>query len=92
MRLIIVIAGAFGFITVILGSMAWNRPFDVSLVNGIISAFVAAILLRWWMRIWILSLEQVSRQDEMSIQLDEIEAQISTETPEQNSSESSGRL
>lgn len=92
MRLIIVIAGAFGFVTVILGSMAWERPLDVSVVNGIVSAFVAAILLRWWMRIWIQSLEHVSRQDEMSIKLDEIEAQISSETSEPSSSESSRPL
>lgn len=82
MRLIIAIAGAFGFATVVLGSMAWERPLDVSVVNGIISAFVAAILLRWWMRIWISSLEQVSRQEELEVHLEGLEAQVSDETVE----------
>ena len=79
MRLIIVIAGAFGFGTVVLGSMSWGRPLDVSMVNGIVSAFVAVILLRWWMRIWITSLEEVSRQEEMSVHLDELDAEIANE-------------
>lgn len=79
MRLIIVIAGAFGFGTVVLRSMSWGRPLDVSMVNGIVSAFVAVILLRWWMRIWITSLEEVSRQEEMSVHLDELDAEIANE-------------
>ena len=79
MRLIIVIAGAFGFGTVVMGSLAWGRQLDVSMVNGIVSAFVAAILLRWWMRIWISSLEEVSRQEEMSVHLDELEGEVSNE-------------
>jgi hypothetical protein len=68
MRLIVVLAGAFGFMTVLAGSLIWEKPLDVSLVNGIVSALVAAILFRWWMKIWISSLEQVSREDEMSAQ------------------------
>lgn len=74
MRLVVVMAGAFGFITVLLGSFAWNKPLEVSLVNGTISAFVAGIMLRWWMKLWISSLEQVSRQEEMATQLDQLDA------------------
>ena len=75
MRLVIVLAGAFGFLTVILGSLAWNKPVETSLVNGTISAFVAGILLRWWMKLWITSLEQVSRQEEMAAHLDQLETE-----------------
>lgn len=75
MRLVVVMAGAFGFLTVVLGSLAWNKPLEVSLVNGAISAFVAGILLRWWMKLWISSLEQVSRQEEMAATLDQLEAE-----------------
>ena len=75
MRLVVVLAGAFGFITVLLGSLAWNKPIEVSLVNGAISAFVAGILLRWWMKLWISSLEQVSRQEEMAATLDQLETE-----------------
>ncbi|MBI2947928.1 MAG: hypothetical protein HYY23_09790 [Verrucomicrobia bacterium] len=74
MRLVVVMAGGFGFLTVVLGSMAWNKPIEMSLVNGAISAFVAGILLRWWMKLWITSLEQVSRQEEMAATLDQLEA------------------
>jgi hypothetical protein len=74
MRLVVVMAGAFGFLTVVLGSLVWNKPLEVSLVNGAISAFVAGILLRWWMKLWITSLEQVSRQDELAATLDQLEA------------------
>ena len=81
MRLIVVMAGGFGFLTVLAGSMAWEKPFEISLVNGIVSALVAGILLRWWMKIWISSLEKVSREDEMSARLDQIE----TETAKQQS-------
>ncbi|MBI4659601.1 MAG: hypothetical protein HY735_12240 [Verrucomicrobia bacterium] len=73
MRLVVVIAGAFGFMTVVLGSLAWNKPIETSLVNGAISAFVAGILLRWWMKLWISSLEQVSRQEELAAHLDQLE-------------------
>ena len=74
MRLVVVMAGAFGFLTVVLGSLVWNKPLEVSLVNGAISAFVAGILLRWWMRLWITSLEHMSRQDEMAATLDQLES------------------
>jgi Co/Zn/Cd efflux system component len=73
MRLIVVMAGGFGFLTVLAGGMAWEKPFEISLVNGIVSALVAGILLRWWMKLWISSLERVSREDEMSARLDQIE-------------------
>jgi hypothetical protein len=74
MRLVVALAGGFGFLTVVLGSVAWNKPIEVSFVNGAISAFFAGILLRWWMKLWISSLEQVSRQDEMAATLDQLEA------------------
>ncbi len=74
MRLVVVMAGAFGFLTVVLGSLVWNKPLETSLVNGAISAFVAGILLRWWMKLWISSLEQVSRQEEMAATLDQLES------------------
>ncbi len=76
MRLIVVLAGGFGFLTVLVGNIAWDKPLEVSLVNGIVSALVAAILLRWWMRIWISCLERVSREDEMSSRLDQIETEV----------------
>ncbi len=69
MRLIVVLSGAFGFMTVLAGSLAWDKPLEISIVNGIISALVAGILLRWWMRLWISCLEQVSRDDAMSEQV-----------------------
>ena len=90
MRLIVVIAGALGFITVLLGSIAWRRPPDVSLVNGILASFVAAILLRWWMRIWITGLEQSSRQEELSIKLYQYEGEIDSRASVTISSESTG--
>jgi 4-amino-4-deoxy-L-arabinose transferase-like glycosyltransferase len=90
MRLIVVIAGALGFITVVLGSIAWRRPPDVSLVNGILASFVAAILLRWWMRLWITSLEQASRQEELSIKLDQYETETRGQASVTISSEATG--
>jgi hypothetical protein len=73
MRLVVVLAGTFGFLTVIAGNLAGEKSLEASLVNGIVSALVAGLLLRWWMRLWISSLEQVSREDEMSARLEEIE-------------------
>lgn len=77
MRLIVALAGAFGFLTVLAGSVAWDKPLEISLVNGIVSAFVAAILFRWWMKLWISCLEQVSREDLFSEQQAQIEAEPS---------------
>lgn len=88
MRLVVVLAGAFGFITVLLGSLAWNKPIETSLVNGALSAFVAGILLRWWMKLWISSLEQMSREDEMAARLDELETEASQVQSGTKSSES----
>lgn len=62
MRLVVVITGAFGFMTAVAGSLAWDKPLDVCLVNGIVSALIAGILFRWWMKLWISCLEQVSRE------------------------------
>ena len=73
MRLVVVMAGAFGFLPVALGSLVWNKPLEVCLVNGAVSAFVAGILLRWWFKLWISSLEQMSRQEEMAATLDQLE-------------------
>lgn len=75
MRLIVVLAGAFGFGTVLLGSLVWDKPLDSSLVNGIASALAAGLLFRWWMKLWISSLEQVSKEDEMAATLDQIESE-----------------
>ena len=88
MRLIVVMAGGFGFLTALAGSLAWEKPLETSLVSGIISALVAAILLRWWMRIWISSLERVSREDEMSARLDEIETEMTKQQSASKQSES----
>lgn len=73
MRLIVVLAGAFGFLAVVVGNMSGEKPLEQTLVNGIVAALAAAILLRWWMRLWITSLEQVSREEEMSARLDQME-------------------
>lgn len=75
MRLIVVLAGAFGFSAVVIGNMYGEKPLESSLVHGIVAALVAAIVLRWWMRLWISSLEQVSREDEMSARLDQAETE-----------------
>ncbi len=78
MRLIVVLAGAFGFITAMAGSLSFNKPLEISMVNGIVSALVAGLLLRWWMKIWISCLEQVSREDAWSEQ----QAQTDDEVPQ----------
>lgn len=88
MRLIVVLAGAFGFIAVLAGNMAGQKPLEVSLVNGIVAALAAAVLLRWWMKVWITSLEQVSREEEMTARLDQIEL----ETAEQQSASKPSEL
>jgi hypothetical protein len=80
MRLIVVMAGAFGFMTVLAGSLAWEKPLEISLVNGIISALVAGILFRWWMKMWISCLEQVSREDAWSEQSAQAEAEQSRQS------------
>lgn len=67
---------------VLAGSLAWNKPLDVCLVNGIVSALVAGILFRWWMKLWISCLEQVSREDAFSEQA----AQMETEASKQSDS------
>lgn len=74
MRLVVVLAGTFGFGTALLGSVLWGKPIESSMLNGIISALGAAVLLRWWMRIWIHSLEQVSRENEMSATLEQMQS------------------
>ena len=74
MRLVVVLAGIFGFGSALLGSVLWGKPIESCMMNGIISALAAAMLLRWWMRIWIHSLEQVSRENEMSATLEQMEA------------------
>lgn len=75
MRLIVVLAGLFGFFTVMIGSIVREKPLDTSIINGIISALVAGILFRWWIKLWISSLEQVSRQGEISAQKAQAEAE-----------------
>lgn len=87
MRLVVVLAGAFGFLTTVAGSLLWGKPFEICLVNGIVSALVAAILLRWWMRVWISSLEQVSREDQLTAQLDQMESSSTQEQSDSNLSE-----
>jgi pilus assembly protein TadC len=87
MRLIVVLAGVFGFLTVLAGSFLWNKPLDESIVNGIVSAFVAGILFRWWLRLWITSLEQSSRNDEIVFQQETYDAQMSESPPGSKSSE-----
>lgn len=77
MRLIVVLAGAFGFITAMAGSLSFDKPLEISMVNGIVSALVAGLLLRWWMKVWISCLEQVSREDAWSEQ----QAQTDDEVP-----------
>ncbi len=88
MRLIVVLAGGFGFVTALLGGLVWEKPLEESLVNGIVSALVAGILLRWWMRMWITSLERVSRDDEMSARLDQIETDMAKQQSASKPSES----
>lgn len=85
MRLIVVLAGAFGFITAMAGSLSFNKPLEISMVNGIVSALVAGLLLRWWMKIWISCLEQVSRDLEQVSREDawsEQQAQTDDEVPQ----------
>ena len=74
MRLVVVLAGVFGFASALLGSFLWGKPIEMSMLNGVVSALGAAVLLRWWMRIWIHSLEQVSRENEMSATLEQMQA------------------
>ena len=73
MRLVVVLAGTFGFGSALLGSLLWGKPIEFCMMNGVISALGAAVLLRWWMRIWIHSLEQVSRENEMSSTLEQMQ-------------------
>lgn len=75
MRLVVVLAGTFGFVAVLVGSVIGQRPLENSLISGIISALIAALLLRWWMRLWITSLEQTSREDELVARLDQMEGE-----------------
>lgn len=81
MRLVVVLAGTFGFSAVLIGNLVGEKPLEDSLISGIVSALVAAILLRWWMRLWITSLEQTSREDELSARLDQMEADSIKEQP-----------
>ena len=74
MRLVVVLAGVFGFGSALLGSLLWGKAIETSMLNGVVSALGAAVLLRWWMRIWIHSLEQVSRENEMSATLEQMES------------------
>ena len=73
MRFIMVLAGAFGFSAALIGGFLAGKPIEMCLLHGIVSALVAAFLLRWWFRIWIRSLEQVSREDELTATLQEME-------------------
>lgn len=79
MRLVVVLAGTFGFLAALIGNLAGQKPLENSLISGIISALIAAIMLRWWMRLWITSLEQTSREDELSARLDQMEADTTKE-------------
>jgi hypothetical protein len=87
MRLVVVLAGTFGFVTVLVGNLAGEKALEATLVNGIVSALIAGLILRWWMRLWISSLEQVSRDDEMSARLDQIESDSGAKSPGSKSSE-----
>jgi Co/Zn/Cd efflux system component len=87
MRLVVVLAGTFGFLTVLFGNVAGDKPLEATLVNGIVSALIAGLILRWWMRLWISSLEQVSRDDEMSARLDQIESDADAKSSGSKSSE-----
>lgn len=74
MRLVVVLAGIFGFGSALMGSVLWDKPIEACMLNGVISALGAAVLLRWWMRIWIHSLEQVSHENEMSATLEQMQS------------------
>ena len=83
----VALAGAFGFGTVLLGSVAWDKPLESSLVNGFVSALAAGLLFRWWMKLWISSLEQASKEDEMAAHLDQIESESISQPMGSKSSE-----
>lgn len=87
MRLVVVLAGTFGFLTVLAGNMAGEKPLEACLVNGIVSALIAGLLFRWWMRLWVSSLEQVAREDEMSSRLEQLDSESEQAANRSKSSE-----
>ncbi len=64
MRLVIVLAGILGFLSVVIVSLAWGKPVEKSIVSGVLVALVSAVLSRWWMKVWLSNWQQASQANE----------------------------
>ena len=72
MRFAIALAGAFGFITALLGGLIGDKSIEDCFFHGLVAALGAAFLLRWWLRIWIRSLEQTSNENARAEMIEQI--------------------
>jgi hypothetical protein len=56
MKALIVLGAIVGFLTGVTFGLAGNSPWPTALWRGCAAALAAAILTRWWSRVWVQSL------------------------------------
>ncbi len=62
MKLLMVIGGLLGFLISLLLGLAQASAWPSILWHASVAAFGAGILMRWWGRLWLTSLQQVVRE------------------------------
>lgn len=62
MKLLMVTGGLLGFVICLIIGLAHSSAWPSILWRSSAAAFVAGILMRWWGRIWLTSLQQVIRE------------------------------
>lgn len=62
MKLIMVLGGCIGFAIGLGFSWAQGSPWPSVVWRAVIAALLAGLLLRWWGRLWIQSLQQSHRE------------------------------
>ncbi|MEK7675874.1 MAG: hypothetical protein AAB676_08595 [Verrucomicrobiota bacterium] len=62
MKLLMVIGGLLGFVISLVIGLVQSSAWPSVLWRASAAALVAGILMRWWGRIWLTNLQQVTRE------------------------------
>jgi hypothetical protein len=62
MKLMILVGAIVGFLIGMTFGWAQQSPWPSVLWRGAVAAYAAAVLMRWWGRVWVKSIQQVNEQ------------------------------